>query len=83
MQILKTVPPFYPSIARARRLSGEVVIEVTIGKDGKAHNPKLIAGQPIFRDASFEAVQKWVFTPAKLDGKPIEQVTRIKMDFHP
>lgn len=83
MKVLRTVPPVYPAIARVRRLSGQVTIEITVGKDGKAHNPKLVTGQPIFRDAAFDAARQWVFKPAKLNGKLIEQTTRIKMDFHP
>jgi TonB family protein len=83
MQVLKTVPPIYPAIAKMRRLSGQVMVEFTVGKDGKAHNPKLLSGQAAFRDAAFEAVRQWTFKPAKLDGKPIEQTTQVRMDFHP
>ena len=83
MHVLKTVAPVYPPIARIRRLSGSVVVQVTVGKDGKAHNPKLISGQPVFRDAAFEAVKQWKFKPATLNGQPIDQATQIKMDFKP
>jgi TonB family protein len=83
MKVLKQVPAMYPAIAKVRRMSGSVVIEVTVGKDGKAHNPKFVSGQPIFRDAAFDAVKEWVFKPAKLNGEAIEQATQIKMEFHP
>lgn len=83
LKVLKTVPPIYPAIAKVRRLSGQVEVEVTVGKDGRAHNPKLVGGQPVFRDAAFDAVKQWLFKPAKLNGEPIEQTTRIKVDFHP
>jgi TonB family protein len=83
MQVIKTVPPIYPAIAKMRRLCGQVMVEFTVGKDGKAHNPKLLSGQAAFKDAAFEAVRQWTFKPAKLDGKAIEQTTQVKMDFHP
>jgi len=83
LKVLKTVPPVYPALAKVRRLSGQAVVQVTVGKDGRAHNPKLISGQPVFRDAAFDAVQQWVFKPARLNGQPIEQTTEIKIDFHP
>lgn len=83
MRVLKTVPPTYPAIARVRRLAGSVVVQVTVGKDGKVHNPQLVSGQPVFRDAAFDAVKQWQFKPATLNGQPIEQVTDIKMDFKP
>jgi TonB family protein len=83
MRVLKTVPPTYPSIARIRRLSGSVVVQVTVGKDGKVHNPQFVSGQPVFRDAAFDAVKQWKFKPAMLNGQPIDQTTEIKMDFKP
>ena len=83
MHVLKTVAPLYPPIARIRRLSGSVVVQVTVGKDGKAHNPQFISGQPVFRQAAFDAVKQWKFRPALLNGQPIDQATQIKMDFHP
>jgi protein TonB len=83
MAVLKTVKPIYPAIAKARRLSGSVVVEVKVGKDGRASNPRLVSGLPIFRDAAFDAVKQWVFKPAKLNGQPIEQSTQIRVDFNP
>lgn len=82
LKVLKTVAPTYPPIARLRRLSGQVVVEVTVGKDGRARNPKLVSGQQVFRDAAFDAVKQWLFKPAMLNGEPIEQVTQIKVAFH-
>lgn len=83
MHVLKTVPPTYPAIARVRRLAGSVLVQVTVGKDGKVHNPQFISGQPVFRDAAFEAVKQWQFKPAMLNGQAIDQVTEIKMEFKP
>jgi len=83
MSVVKAVPPVYPAIAQARHITGSVVVEVTVGKDGRAYNPKLVSGLPIFRDAAFDAVKQWVFKPAKLNGQPIEQNTQIRVDFNP
>lgn len=83
MKLIRSVPPAYPPIAKVRRLSGQVIVEVKVGKDGKVTSPKFVSGQPVFRDAAFDAVKQWVFRPAKLNGEPIEQTTQIKMDFHP
>ena len=72
----------YPPIAKARHISGQVRVEVTVGKDGKVSNVKLISGPAIFKDAAFEAVQRYQFKPAKLNGQPIEQTTQIVLNFH-
>lgn len=82
LQVLKTGPLVYPAIAKARGITGPAVVQVTVGKDGKPHNPKFISGQPIFKDAAFEAVMGYQFKPAKLNGQPIEQSTTIRLNFH-
>ncbi len=83
IQVLKRVAPTYPMIARQRRLSGVVVVQAEVGKDGKVSNMQLISGPPVFREAAFEALKQWRFKPATLNGQPIEQATQIRMDFTP
>jgi len=83
MKVLKQTSAVYPPLAKMRRMSGSAEVEFTVGKDGKAHNLKFVSGQPIFRDAAFDAIKQWVFKPAMLNGQPIEQNTRVKVDFHP
>ena len=80
---IRTAPAIYPGIAKARRISGTVVVRITVGKDGKVTNPKFISGPAIFEDAAFDAVKQWVFKPATLNGQPIEQDTEIRVNFHP
>jgi TonB family protein len=82
LQVLRTGPLVYPAIAKARGITGPAVVQVTVGKDGKPHDPKFISGQPIFKDAAFQAVMGYQFKPAKLNGQPIEQATIIRLNFH-
>jgi TonB family protein len=82
LQVIRTGSVVYPAIAKARGLTGPAVVEVTVGKDGKPHNPKYISGQPVFKDAAFQAVMGYQFKPAKLNGQPIEQSTIIRLNFH-
>ena len=81
LQLLKSVSPVYPSLARARNITGVVVVQFKVGKDGKVSDPQLISGPPIFRDAAFEAVSRCQFKPAKLNGHMIDQVTQMKFKF--
>ncbi len=83
LQLIKTSPLAYPAIARARRISGVVVVQVKVGKDGKVSSPQFISGPPIFKDAAFEAVMQYQFKPARLNGQPIDQTTQIRLNFHP
>jgi len=78
---IRAIPAVYPEIAKARRISGTVVVRVTVGKDGKVSNPKFISGPMVFRDAAFDAVKQWLFKPATLNGVAIEQETEITVKF--
>lgn len=82
LQLLKTVAPQYPAIAKVSHTTGVVVIELKVGTDGKVSNPKFISGPPVFKDSAFEAVLRYQFKPARLNGQPIEQVTQVRLNFH-
>jgi TonB family protein len=83
VQVLRKVAPVYPIIAKQRRISGSVVVEGQVGKDGRISGLQFLSGPPVFRDAAFDAVKQWQFKPAKLNGQPIEQNTKIRLDFGP
>ena len=82
LQVLRAGPLVYPAIAKARSITGPAVVQVTVGKDGKPHDPKFISGQPVFKDAAIQAVMGYVFKPARLNGQAIEQATTIRLNFH-
>jgi hypothetical protein len=74
LQLIRAGTPVYPAIAKARSITGVAVVQATVGKDGR--------GQPIFKDAAFDAVRQYQFKAARLNGQPIEQTTQIKISFH-
>jgi TonB family protein len=82
LQLIRTGPLVYPPIAKARNITGMVVVEVKVGKDGKVSSPRFVSGPPIFKDAAFDAVMHYQFKPAKLNGQAIEQTTQIRLNFH-
>ena len=81
LQLIKQGTLVYPAIAKARSITGTVVVQGTVGKDGKVFNLQFISGPPVFKDAAFDAVRQYQFKPAKLNGQPIEQVTQIRLVF--
>jgi periplasmic protein TonB len=82
LQLIRTGTPVYPAIAKARNITGTVVVQGTVDKNGKVANLQFVSGQPIFKDAAFDAVRQYQFKPAKLNGQAIEQTTQIKLTFH-
>jgi TonB family protein len=82
LQLIKTAPLVYPPMAKSRNITGMVVVEVKVGKDGKVSSPRFVSGPVVFRDAAFDAVTHYQFKPAKLNGQPIDQVTQVRLNFH-
>ena len=64
--------------------SGRVIVEITIGTDGVPHSPVVVEGvHPVLDTAALEAVIGLRYSPATLDGTPVEIVTEVPIDFLP
>ncbi len=70
---IKRVKPKYPEIARKARIEGIVIIEAIINKQGKVVSARVIKGLgKALNEAALEAVYQWEFTPATLNGVPVD-----------
>ena len=69
-------------MARAGRVQGEVVIEVTIDKTGNISRATVVKGPTLFADAALAAVKQWKYRPYVQDGNPIEVESTVTVRFH-
>jgi TonB family protein len=79
--LIHRVEPMYPPLARLQKLAGQVVLDASVTKDGKVRATKLISGPPLLAEAASTAVHNWRFSPATLDGKPIDVQMRVTVVF--
>jgi hypothetical protein len=63
--------------------NGLTVLDATVGKDGKVTDVEVVYNLPSATEPSISAVRKWAFSPAKLDGKPIESHVTVGVVFCP
>lgn len=64
--------PRYPEEARKEGINGVVVMEAVIGEDGSVREVKVVrSNAKILTEAALEAVEKWIFEPATLEGAPV------------
>lgn len=68
--ISKPEPP-YPSLAKAARASGAVVVKVTVDESGKVVSAEAVSGHPLLRPAAVAAAREATFAPTLLSGKPV------------
>ncbi|MCA1559770.1 MAG: energy transducer TonB [Acidobacteria bacterium] len=78
---IKDVKPVYPAIAQSARISGAVMIEATIGPDGKVIDTKVVRSIPVLDQAALDAVRQWEYTPTLLNGVPVPVVVTVTINF--
>jgi TonB family protein len=58
-----------------------VLVEATIGSDGKVSDGKVLAGAAPFSTAALDAVRGWQFTPASRAGAPVPGTVCVVVGF--
>src|SRR6266496_1550950 len=77
----RMVSPVYPPLAKAARISGTVVLQAVIGKDGTIQRLKALSGHPMLIPSAIEAVSQWKYKPYFLNGQPVEVDTQVTVNF--
>ena len=80
-KLLVKAQPVYPAEAKAKGIQGTVMLEATIGRDGKVENLQVLSGDPLLAAASLDAVRNWQYSTTLLNGDPVEVVTNIAVNF--
>jgi protein TonB len=78
---IKDVRPVYPPIAQSARVSGVVIIEATIGTDGRVKDAKVLRSIPLLDQAALDAVKQWQYSPTLLNGVPVSVIMTVTVNF--
>lgn len=78
---VKKVAPIYPAGAKSGSISGTVVLQAVIGKDGRIHECQVVsAPSPSLAAAALAAVAQWEYKPYVLkDGQAVEVNTTVNV----
>jgi TonB family protein len=79
--LIKKVAPVYPPMARSAGMQGTVELHLHITPQGTVDVVRRLSGQPMLANAAIEAVKQWRYDPAKLNGKPVEMETTVRLVF--
>ena len=60
-----------------------VIVEVVVGQDGLPRNPRIVfrKGAVPFLFSTLDAVRKWKFEPAKLNGTPVAVIYNLTVNY--
>ena len=81
-QLVSSVLPIYPQIAQQAGVEGDVVVQASIDKSGNVSSTKVLYGPMMLRQAAIDAVRRWKYEPALLDGKAVATQMTVRIRFH-
>lgn len=80
------VDPVYPEQARRLRLSGDVTLRVVVEATGSIGRVEVVTPAPFgMTEAAADAVRKWTYRPARVNGQPVAvwKVIRVRFALRP
>ena len=78
---IKDVRPVYPQVALATQARGTVILDVTIGTDGKVQDAKVIHSVSQLDLAALEAVRQWEYEPTRINGALVALIMTVVVNF--
>jgi TonB family protein len=82
-KLVRQPAPIYPQEAKEAGISGHVILNIVVGKDGTVQDVSLVSGHPLLVPAAKDAVKQWTYQPTLLNGEPVEVVTQVEVNFTP
>lgn len=76
-----TEMPYYPRLAEAAGIGGDVVVLVTVGPDGHWARTQFVRSQSMLDETVAEAVRRWTFQPFVAGGQPVSEQVPIVFSF--
>jgi TonB family protein len=73
--------PEYPAIARTARVQGVVILEAVLDVEGRVDSVRVLRSIALLDQSAVDAVKRWRFTPALLNGQPVSVVMTVTVNF--
>lgn len=79
--LISRVEPVYPPRAKTARIQGAVVLEIVISTEGTVQRVRVLSGHPLLVEAGVRAAKQYRYRTFKQEGKPVEVVTTVTVNF--
>jgi len=81
-RLLREVKADYTEDARQRSISGAVVLEIVVRRDGSVGDIKILQGLAGgLNDRAVQAVRQWRFSPAHRQGAAVDVIVEVAVEF--
>ncbi len=80
-RLLRMTTPSYPVAARLASVTGVVTVEAVIGVDGRVVRTSILRGPVSLRQVAQDTVRSWRYEPTLLNGKPVERIAEVDLNF--
>lgn len=77
----RNVAPVYPPAAKQSHIQGVVVLDATIGTDGKVKDVKVLRSVKALDAAAMDAVRAWEFKPTIINGQAVQVIITTSVIF--
>ncbi len=81
VRIVHQEVPVYPTLARAGRIQGDVVVRMVIDPQGVPTSVHVEQGHPALRAAAEQAARAWRFTAAQVNGQAVSASFLLTLKF--
>jgi len=81
-RLLREVKAVYTEEARRRGLTGDVLLEIVVRRDGSVGDVSVMRGLGAgLEERAIEAVRQWRFAPARRRGTPVDVIVDVAVEF--
>jgi periplasmic protein TonB len=77
----KDAKPVYPPLARSARVQGVVIVEATVGVDGKVSATKVVRPIPMLNDEAIRVVKILEYKPTMVNGSAVPVIITVPIIF--
>ena len=79
---ISQVSPKFPEFALRTRMSGTVVLELDVDKQGKVLKATPVSGPQMFHQEAINAAMQWHYRPASIGGTNVSSQVKVTFNFN-
>ena len=75
------IPATYPPEAVLARVEDVVIVEFTVGADGRVADTRIVRSNPLLDEAALAAVRRWEFCSPECYGASLSETQTVAIHF--